>query len=124
MVNALHPDDSPGMDRTRQFGLMLRTLREARGLTQEDLAELIDRSVPSVSKLERGVAFPKLETLIRLSEKLNVPLRELTAPFDASDPIDPARLPLEAEILTTTRRLSLRDLEIVAKLVKAFPSQK
>ena len=121
MVNALHPNDSPGMARTQEFGLMLRTLREARDLTQEDLAGLIDRSVQAVSKMERGLTFPKLETLIRLSEKLNVPLRELTAPFDASDPIDPARLPLEAEILTTARRLSLRDLKIVAKLVKAFP---
>jgi len=121
VVNKLHPNESPGMDRTREFGEMLRTLREERKLTQEDLAELIERSVQSVSKLERGLTFPKLETLIRLSEKLNVPLRELVEVFDPAQPIDADRVPLETSILQSTRRLSLRDLEVVDRVVKAFP---
>lgn len=124
MVNALHPNDSPGMDRTREFGQLLRTLREVHSLSQEDLAALIDRAVPSVSKLETGKAFPKLETLIRLSEKLNVPLRELVDVFDPSQPVDLERLPLETSILQSARRLSLRDLEIVSRLVKAFPQKR
>ena len=124
MVNALCPDESPGMERTQEFGHMLRRLREQRNLTQEDLAELIDRSVQAISKMERGHSLPNLETLIRISEKLNVPLHELIKVFDPTKPVDPARAPLEASIIDSSRRLSMRDLHIVAQLVKAFPVER
>ena len=123
MVNAFLPNDSPGMDRTREFGQILRTLREARNLSQEDLAEVIDRAVSSISNLETGKSFPKLETLIRLSEKLNVPLHELVKPFDPSLPSDPGRLPLETSVMHSARRLNLRDLEIADRIMKAFPAK-
>ncbi|QCO08138.1 XRE family transcriptional regulator [Azospirillum brasilense] len=124
MVNALRPDESPGMERTQEFGRMLRTLREQRNLTQEDLAELIDRSVQAVSKMERGLTLPKLETLIRISEKLNVPLRELVSAFDPNESADQTRISFEALIIESSRRLDIRDLSIVAKVVDAFPNKK
>lgn len=124
MVNAFHPNDSPGMDRTHEFGQMLRTLREARDLSQEDLAEVIDRAVSSVSNLETGKSLPKLETLIRLSEKLDVPLRELVNVFDPTEPGDPERITLETRLLDTTRRLSVRDLKIVTEIANAFPQDR
>lgn len=123
MVNALRPDESPGMERTQEFGRMLRTLREQRNLTQEDLAELIDRSVQAVSKMERGLTFPKLETLIRISEKLNVPLRELVSVFDPNESTDQTRISFEALIIESSRRLDIRDLSIVVKVVDAFPNK-
>lgn len=124
MVNVLCSDESPGMERTQEFGLLLRTLREQKNLTQEDLAELIDRSVQAISKMERGLTFPKLETLIRLSEKLNVPLQDLTKVFDPGILIDTERLPLEASITESLKHLSLRDLRIMVRLVEAFPKDR
>ncbi|WP_186466491.1 helix-turn-helix domain-containing protein [Azospirillum baldaniorum] len=111
------------MERTQEFGRMLRTLREQRNLTQEDLAELIDRSVQAVSKMERGLTFPKLETLIRISEKLNVPLRELVSVFDPNESTDQTRISFEALIIESSRRLDIRDLSIVVKVVDAFPNK-
>ncbi|PWC34910.1 hypothetical protein TSO221_30835 [Azospirillum sp. TSO22-1] len=102
----------------------MRTLRDARNLSQEDLAEVIDRAVSSVSNLETGKSLPKLETLIRLSEKLDVPLRELVNVFDPTEPGDPERITLETRLLDTTRRLSVRDLKIVVEIANAFPQER
>lgn len=66
-----------GMDEKRKFGRHIKALRKARGLSQERLAELIDRSTDAVSNIERGLSLPSYETLIRLSGCLSVPLNEL-----------------------------------------------
>ncbi|MBK3801468.1 helix-turn-helix domain-containing protein [Azospirillum brasilense] len=123
MVNALRPDESPDMERTQEFGRMLRTLREQRNLTQEDLAELIDRSVQAVSKMERGLTFPKLETLINISEKMSVPLRNLLIAFEPNATHDPNREDLEFSIIRATKRLSIRDLSILEKISLSFPDE-
>lgn len=56
-----------------QFGTILKQLRKLRGLTQEDLAQLTGRSVDAVSQWERGVNWPSFDTLVRLSEALDMP---------------------------------------------------
>ncbi|MGY0710866.1 helix-turn-helix domain-containing protein [Azospirillum argentinense] len=111
------------MERTQEFGRMLRTLREQRNLTQEDLAELIDRSVQAVSKMERGLTFPKLETLINISEKMSVPLRNLLIAFEPNATHDPNREDLEFSIIRATKRLSIRDLSILEKISLSFPDE-
>ena len=42
----------------------------AEGLTQEELAERIDRSTQFISTIERGLAGPSLETVLHLCEVL------------------------------------------------------
>lgn len=123
MVNALRPDESPGMERTQEFGRMLRALREQRNLTQEDLAELIDRSVQAISKMERGLTFPKLETLIRISAKLGVPLREIVKVFDPIETIEVDRLALESSIIEATRKISIGNLHILERIAHTFPME-
>src|SRR5689334_11130070 len=46
-----------------RIGLRVRALRLERGLTQEDMAERIERSVDTVSNLERGSGSLSLKTL-------------------------------------------------------------
>jgi antitoxin HicB len=49
--------------------ILLRTLREARNLTQGDIAELLDISYQSYQRLERpGKSNPTLKTLERLAK--------------------------------------------------------
>lgn len=55
----------------------IRTLREARGLTQEDFARASDISPSFASLLERGERSPSLETLLQVAAALDVPLSEL-----------------------------------------------
>jgi len=55
----------------------IRTLRERRGLTQEDFAARCGISVSFASLLERGERSPSYETLVQVAGALGVPLAEL-----------------------------------------------
>ena len=103
-----------------RFGLTLAAIRRRRGLTQEDLAALIGRTPAALSKLERGGSYPQMETLIRLSATLAIPLRDLIDELDPNPPTDPRRITLEATLLDTARTLDQRDLEIAVDQVQAF----
>lgn len=120
MVKPADPEETSGMDGKIRLGLKLAAIRKQRGLTQERLAEKIDRSPEAVSNLERGGSYPKLETLIRLSASLSIPLRELVDELDPNPPADPSRIALEATLLDAARTLDLRDLEIAVDQVQAF----
>jgi putative transcriptional regulator len=55
----------------------LRTLREERGMTQEQLAGLVGLSRQSIISIERGRFIPSIETALRLSLALDFPIEEL-----------------------------------------------
>ncbi len=55
-----------------QIGIRIKQAREAAGLTQERLAEIIDVSAQYVSGVERGVVGLSVPILTRLSETLLV----------------------------------------------------
>jgi transcriptional regulator with XRE-family HTH domain len=61
------------------FGRVLRELRRARGLSQEQLASLsdFDRTYPSL--LERGLRTPTLSVIFRLAEVLGITASTLVA---------------------------------------------
>ena len=56
----------------KAIGRRIKTAREKKKLTQEQLAELVDLSPMHVSVIERGVKLPKLETLINIAKILDV----------------------------------------------------
>jgi transcriptional regulator with XRE-family HTH domain len=58
-------------DAARAFGQTLRAVRLARGISQEQLAEVgdLDRTYPSL--LERGLRTPTFFVIVRLAEGLN-----------------------------------------------------
>ena len=63
----------------RQFGKRLRTLREAAGRSQADVAKRAGLSRVFVNQLEAGTRDPSLSTLTRLAKALGVTLAELLA---------------------------------------------
>ena len=68
-------------ERFRILGLRIAYYRKMRGMTQEQLAEAIGRSVSFVSQIEANNAADvkgvSLETLFLISEKLEVPVSRL-----------------------------------------------
>jgi transcriptional regulator with XRE-family HTH domain len=60
------------------FGLNVRKQREARGLTQEALAEKADLDQTYVSGIERGVRNPSILSIAKIAKALGVPLSQLT----------------------------------------------
>mgnify|MGYP000374400128 FL=1 len=46
----------------------IRPLREARNMTQEELANLLGVKTPAVSKWERGLAYPRMDNVARMAQ--------------------------------------------------------
>jgi transcriptional regulator with XRE-family HTH domain len=59
------------------FSEKLQRLRKEKGLSQEQLAELIDVSRQSVSKWESGQTYPEINKLIILSDLFKITLDDL-----------------------------------------------
>jgi len=72
-----HPPRPPGA--RDPFGLHLRHWRQRRRLSQLDLASDADISTRHLSYVETGRAAPSREMVLRLAERLQVPLRERNA---------------------------------------------
>jgi len=56
----------------RAFGVVLRTARKQRGLSQEELGESADLDRTYASLLERGLRTPTLTVLIELARALHL----------------------------------------------------
>lgn len=50
----------------------IRPLREQHGMTQEELANRLGVKYPAVSKWERGMAYPSMNTVIKMAELFQV----------------------------------------------------
>jgi transcriptional regulator with XRE-family HTH domain len=61
----------------KRLGIRLRELREDRGLTQEQAAEIIGVHPKSMPRIEGGTANPTAATLVAASVAYKVPLRDL-----------------------------------------------
>jgi transcriptional regulator with XRE-family HTH domain len=55
-----------------QLGLNLRALRDRAGLSQEELGEMCGLDRTEISLLERGLRFPRLDTLVKLARALEL----------------------------------------------------
>jgi transcriptional regulator with XRE-family HTH domain len=61
----------------KQLGLRIAELRRSKGLTQEQLAELVNCSVEFISLVERGVNSPSIAGLPDFANALGVEVRDL-----------------------------------------------
>jgi transcriptional regulator with XRE-family HTH domain len=64
---------------SRRLGKVIKELRSARGLSQEDLAGLAKLDRTFVSMLERGIRRATLETAQALAKAFGITLAELIA---------------------------------------------
>lgn len=96
-------------DMKQSLGLRIRTFRLARKMTQEQVAEAIERTPEAVSNIERGQSLPSLDTLERLALSLEVPLAEF---FEKDRGASRQRIELEARLRVLARTMSDEDLEV------------
>ena len=69
----------------QKIGQRIRMLRMKSGLTQEQLAEASDLSVPYLSHIERGSKRASLETLVRVAGALHVTVDCLLSGLQPAD---------------------------------------
>lgn len=77
------------------IGLRIKEIRKDKGITQEKLAELFDKSLSSVSSLERGQSMISVAQLYYLSEVLGVFIGDFFV-----DLVDPVKYPEMQESVT------------------------
>lgn len=65
------------MKNTNEFGKRLKKIRISRNLSQEELAFQCNMQASHIGQIERGQKNPTLDTLIKISNGLNMPLTEL-----------------------------------------------
>ena len=70
------------MSRREVFGKVLREARESTGLSQEKFAHAADMDRTTISLLERGKQSPTVETLLKMSETLEVKPSTLLGRFE------------------------------------------
>jgi transcriptional regulator with XRE-family HTH domain len=63
----------------KAVGQRIKQAREAKGLTQEQLAEKVGLSASHMSVIERGVKPPKLETFVEITNELGVDANSILA---------------------------------------------
>ena len=67
------------MDIKKEIGERIKRVRKQRGLTQEQLAEIMEISSRNLSNIELGNSFPKPETLEKFLSALNITTQTLFA---------------------------------------------
>jgi ribosome-binding protein aMBF1 (putative translation factor) len=80
------PEIRAGYERARlafELGEQVRRLREARGMSQQELARRAGTSQPAIARLEAGGVDPRLETLHRLGRALDADLVLRFQPHEA-----------------------------------------
>ena len=75
------------MNTKERIGLRIKSLRRGRGLTQDQVAERTGLSLNYLSRIERGLENPTLDTFLALADALKVePLDLFTIDSEESDP--------------------------------------
>lgn len=111
---ALHETSGRNSDAGRSFGSHVRSLRRARGMTQELLAERSQLSADTIRRLEHGSFSPSLETLRKLCMGLDLMLSTLFESFDVGDR-NHAR-----ELLDLLSGRSPRELMLAMRVLRAL----
>ena len=70
---------------SREIGLCIQMLRKARGMTQEQLAELADLSVSHVRQVELGAKNVSIAALYRIADALETPAQALLSGLETDE---------------------------------------
>ena len=70
-------------------GEKIKKIRKMAGMTQEELAEKMNVSRQTISKWEKEISSPDLESAIVLCELFEISLDDFTAGYDKNKPAKP-----------------------------------
>jgi|AGTN01.3.fsa_nt_gi Predicted transcriptional regulators len=107
----------------KQVGKKLKALREARGLTQTQLAGVLGKSIETISNFERGKVVTSLLTLDKLARYFGVAVKDFFSDVPAMQPLE-QRSVSATKVLNAADLLPEDDLEIVAGLVDVLEARR
>ena len=99
-------------------------MRLKEGLTQEQLAARLDKSVETVSNLERGIYATSLDTLQRVGRCLGVPMTYFFEGSGNERKVSKTRMDRELELRRLAEGLSDDQLQLAVRLVNTIRDNK
>lgn len=102
-----------------QVGKRIKELREAKGMKQVELADLIDMEATNLSKLEKGVHLPKEDNLNKITSALNVEIKDL---FDFGH--IKTKQELVNDINTIFEQSTLEEMQFFYKILMSYKELK
>jgi transcriptional regulator with XRE-family HTH domain len=109
------------MKNTKELlGARIREIRKAHGLTQEQLAEMVDIEQKHVSRIELGKNYPTIDRLEKMATALNVPLISFFD-FLHLENNDERNLNIEAmirELDEDSRKMAYKMIKAIIKTLK------
>lgn len=105
-------------DIEKRIGAKVTEFRLSKKFTQAQLAEKLNVSVETISRMERGVSFPSLKTLENLSRALNVPLKSLFDFIDEERPKNPSFERELSKLIVFLRTLRKKDITLIHEILK------
>lgn len=102
------------MDYT-EVGKRILKSRNAKGLTQEELSELSGVSIPHISNIENGKTKIKVDTLVKLSNALNV-----SADYLLCGSVDAAQFIQEKEMADILEGCTPHEKNIIYQLMRSY----
>lgn len=93
--------------------------RKAAHLSQAELGARIERTAEAISNIERAKSLPALDTLVAISEALDVSLKDFFPDQEHGD-VAAHRARIEAEIVSLLRGMSDDRAKIALSQIKAL----
>jgi transcriptional regulator with XRE-family HTH domain len=108
------------MNLKSHIGIRLKSARRRAGLTQEALAEAVDKAVETISNIERGHSLTGVDTLEQIASAVGTPISYFFEDFPHKRKITTRRAQLQQQLLDAVEKLPDDQIRIALKLVKAL----
>ena len=96
------------------LGKRIKELRKERRMTQDELAEKTGASLNTITSIERGIRSPSIDLLDRISQALQVPIKDL---FDYLHQKETIESPARDEILSLVEMLKRQPARRVRTII-------
>lgn len=108
---------------SRALGKRLQDCRIAKGLTQADLAQMVDLTPKYLSNLECGFRMPRMDTFVDIANALNIDANTLLVDYlDQGPVIEASKVARMLEKLPTDKQRSA--LRIIEAVLREFSDDK
>ena len=116
------------MGNKEDLGIKIRTMRQARGLTQTQLAELIGQSQSSITMYETGRREPELDVIEAMADVFNVPLTAFMSKTVSVDDYDFLEAlhqnPRLGMLFDRQRRMSSEDIDFMLQMADRITKER
>lgn len=103
----------------KRIGARITEIRKTKMLTQAQLAEKVNVSNETISRLERGITIPSIKTLKKIADTLKIPMSTFFD-FEDNPPKNPVFERELAKLIALINGQSLKELTLVYNVLKVI----